>query len=159
MFLSIISSTFNSGKCRWNSRLDEINQWLTDHLLSNDHTKGSYHKGQNVRDRSRLCNNMQCWGFGSLPFLGQVSLTTVCQWGDGRANCAGDTAACLGFLDPLCGIIPRTSLYWVIVYIHTSMSNRTKLYCIRYLSLIIFFLFLNKVLRKSPTNLFRRHFI
>ena len=36
--------------------LCEINQWLTDHLFNDEHTKGSYCMGQNVRDRPRPCN-------------------------------------------------------------------------------------------------------
>ena len=53
------------------------------------------------------------WSVGllvpSISVAGKASLTSVCQLGNGRANCAGVTAARLGFLDPLCGIIPPTS--------------------------------------------------
>ena len=40
----------------------------------------------------RSCgHNMEFWvcNFGSISGAGKVSLTTVCQWGDRRANCTG----------------------------------------------------------------------
>ena len=77
--------------------------------------------------QNALSARLSCWGFGSLPLMGPKRYRSPlnASEGDGRANCAGVTAAYLGFLDPLCGTIPPTSLhvYWVIVYIHISISN------------------------------------
>ena len=47
-----------------------------------------------------------------LPFPDRKGIAHHCMpVGDGLANCAGVTAACLGFLDPLCGITPQSSFY------------------------------------------------
>ena len=64
--------------------------------------------------RTRSWEQYEVIGFWLLVIsgTGNVSLTTVYQREIGTVLV---TAACLGFLDPICGIIPPSSLYWVIV--------------------------------------------
>ena len=95
----IISSTFDSDncsrvvKCRRNSCLCEINEWLTNHLFNDNHTKGSYCTGENVRDRPRPCNKILLpvkfrWLLFS-GFRGEVENVSANQR-PGRPTCFSD---------------------------------------------------------------------
>ena len=53
---------------------------------------------------------VQFW-FLAISGAGKVSLTTVCQWGMGAPIVPVCTTDYLGFLDPLCAIIPPSSVY------------------------------------------------
>ena len=59
----------------------------------------------------------------SISGAGKVSLTTVCQWGDRRANCTGMYGGLFWFSRSALWHNSSNIGYIVIVYIHMSISN------------------------------------